>query len=174
MWWSRFPKLSTLSPDAWQNITGWYKKILLNMCYQYWWGQGWEAIAGHTPSSLFQTDFFKGSIFQAINVAWNSVWRKEEMKRFSSTSLHSCLEIQMCISCCSDNSIRYLVKISLQTGGHFIQKSKTVQTRDGHKDGKICRISFTHSICTAAVTQAIVFDHLQTNKSLFTLHLSQL
>lgn len=71
-------------------------------------GRYGKALALCTLSSVFQTDFSNWSIFQIINVAWNSAWRAREMKRSSGAALF--FEIQMCISCCSDNSIRDILK----------------------------------------------------------------
>ena len=72
-----------------------------------------EALALCALSSVFQTDYSNWSIFQVINVAWDSAWRAREMKHSSgagSAAALSLFRIQMCISCCSDNSIRDLLK----------------------------------------------------------------
>lgn len=113
--WSWYPRRSPLWP-RWL-IRQCEMKQTIDRCYRVPHdntaeGRYGKALASHTLASVFQTDYSNWSIFQVINVAWNSAWRaRKRWNTLSGASLPLCSPSEFkCASCCSDNSIRDLLK----------------------------------------------------------------
>lgn len=94
-------------------------------------GEVLEAGACCSLSSVFQTDFFNRSIFQAINVPCDSSVTAGGDENFSGLELRSHVWIWMCFFRCSDNSIRNLVMALRDLCALRRLTSKAVRTLGG-------------------------------------------